>query len=285
MVHGLTIDLEDWRDTEGVRTHRRSPAFPPRIEASTHILLELLARHGARATFFILGKIAVTHPGLVREIAGAGHTIGSHGFSHRPVGRLGPEGLRAELRHTKTVLEQTSGRPVVAHRSPSWSVRAGTLWAIPVIAACGFRIDASLSPAGTPRTGVAGVPRGPHRVQLPDGGTLYEFPLGVGTGWPRIPFAGGFFLRALPPALVHAGIRRFERDGIPMTLYAHPWEFDPACPRVRLPLPWRVLQYYGLRDMTPRFERLLQRYRFAPIEDIAAAYAWSRAPVWTVPGA
>ena len=285
MAHALTIDLEDWRDTEAVRAHRRSPAFPPRIEVSTHILLELLARRGARATFFTLGKVAVTHPGLVRSIVAAGHTLGSHGFSHRPVGALGPQGLRAELRRTKAALEDVTGRAVTAHRCPSWSVGARTLWALPVIAACGFSVDASLSPAGTPGTGVRGVPRVPHVVQLPDGQILHEFPLGVTGGWPRLPYAGGFFLRALPPPVVRAAIRRCEHAGTPAVVYAHPWEFDPDSPRVRLPFPWRVLQYHGLRRMTPRFEALLRTFRFAPLEEVCQAYDWSRAPVWRSPGA
>jgi peptidoglycan/xylan/chitin deacetylase (PgdA/CDA1 family) len=49
---------------------------------STPRLLELLARHDARATFFMLGMAAQRHPELVRQVAEAGHVIGNHSWDH-----------------------------------------------------------------------------------------------------------------------------------------------------------------------------------------------------------
>jgi peptidoglycan/xylan/chitin deacetylase (PgdA/CDA1 family) len=51
------------------------PADTPRI-------LELLAAHGARATFFVIGKNALLHPGLIRAIIDAGHEVGHHTHTH-----------------------------------------------------------------------------------------------------------------------------------------------------------------------------------------------------------
>src|SRR5439155_23606366 len=45
-------------------------------------LLEVLAKHGARATFFLVGRHAERRPDLVRAIDAAGHAIGNHTFSH-----------------------------------------------------------------------------------------------------------------------------------------------------------------------------------------------------------
>lgn len=50
--------------------------------AETPHVLELLARHGARATFFLIGKKAKQQPELVRRILAEGHAIGNHTFSH-----------------------------------------------------------------------------------------------------------------------------------------------------------------------------------------------------------
>ena len=50
--------------------------------ASTPQLLELLARHGARATFFVVGRQVAKHPDLARRIAAEGHTIANHTQSH-----------------------------------------------------------------------------------------------------------------------------------------------------------------------------------------------------------
>ncbi|MBS3754813.1 MAG: polysaccharide deacetylase family protein [Desulfobacterales bacterium] len=49
---------------------------------TTPFLLELLARFGVHATFFIPGKKALAHPELVNSILGAGHAIGNHTFTH-----------------------------------------------------------------------------------------------------------------------------------------------------------------------------------------------------------
>jgi peptidoglycan/xylan/chitin deacetylase (PgdA/CDA1 family) len=45
-------------------------------------LLELLARYGTRATFFLVGRVARACPGLVCEIADRGHSIGNHTETH-----------------------------------------------------------------------------------------------------------------------------------------------------------------------------------------------------------
>ena len=52
-----------------------NPAVTPR-------LLDLLDRHSARATFFVIGKFARTCPDLVREIAARGHLLGNHSETH-----------------------------------------------------------------------------------------------------------------------------------------------------------------------------------------------------------
>src|SRR5581483_3094604 len=45
-------------------------------------LLEVLSRHGTKATFFLIGRFVRQRPDIVRDIQQAGHTIGNHTFSH-----------------------------------------------------------------------------------------------------------------------------------------------------------------------------------------------------------
>jgi len=45
-------------------------------------LLEVLARHNVRATFFVIGRYAALRPDILRNVASAGHIIGNHTFSH-----------------------------------------------------------------------------------------------------------------------------------------------------------------------------------------------------------
>lgn len=65
------------------------PEFTPR-------LLEILARHDARATFFMVGEAAQRHPELVRQVAQAGHLIGNHGWDHPSFPRISSRERRAQ---------------------------------------------------------------------------------------------------------------------------------------------------------------------------------------------
>jgi peptidoglycan/xylan/chitin deacetylase (PgdA/CDA1 family) len=75
--------------------------------------LDLLDRHQARATFFLIGDKATRHPELVREIAARGHTIGNHTQTH-PAHRfwcLGPRRLRDEITRGQQTLAALTTRP------------------------------------------------------------------------------------------------------------------------------------------------------------------------------
>ena len=51
--------------------------------SSTPKILELLERHNAKATFFLIGSKAAEFPEVVRRIADAGHDLGNHSYSHQ----------------------------------------------------------------------------------------------------------------------------------------------------------------------------------------------------------
>ena len=83
----LTVDIEEWFHVcgvGGVLAPDRWPTLPSRVEFTTDLTLDLLARHGITATFFVLGWIADRHPRLVERILQAGHEVASHGWVHRP---------------------------------------------------------------------------------------------------------------------------------------------------------------------------------------------------------
>jgi len=88
-----------------------NPAWTPQ-------LLDVLASHGVRATFFMLGKYAQAEPALVRRVAAAGHLIGNHSWSHSNLAIAAPSRVRQELLRTKEMLEQTTGLPVTYFRPP-----------------------------------------------------------------------------------------------------------------------------------------------------------------------
>ncbi|MBX3724971.1 MAG: polysaccharide deacetylase family protein [Xanthomonadales bacterium] len=79
--------------------------------ADTPALLDLLDRHRARATFFLVGARARRHPGLVREIVRRGHEVANHTDSH-PAGRfwlLGPRALAEEIDGAQATLATLAG--------------------------------------------------------------------------------------------------------------------------------------------------------------------------------
>lgn len=81
-------------------------------------LLDLLARYEVPASFFLLGGQARRHPGLVRAIAQAGHTIGNHTYHHPDAWRTPAATVLRELERTTGLLEDLAGKPVRWMRPP-----------------------------------------------------------------------------------------------------------------------------------------------------------------------
>lgn len=88
-----------------------NPTWTPR-------LLDLLAGHGVKATFFVLGKHADAEHELVRRIATEGHLIGSHSWSHPNLALTAASRVREEMARSKQALEEISRVPVKFFRPP-----------------------------------------------------------------------------------------------------------------------------------------------------------------------
>jgi peptidoglycan-N-acetylglucosamine deacetylase len=92
-------------------------------------LLDLLAQHGVRATFFLLGSRAQAQPALARSIAAAGHLIGNHSWSHPNLALCGRNRIHHELARARDALEQITGAPVTFFRPPFGARRPAVLCA------------------------------------------------------------------------------------------------------------------------------------------------------------
>lgn len=86
----------------------------------TPAILDLLDRHGAKATFFVIGQKAAKHPELIREIHRRGHQLGNHTWSHphRSFWRLGPVATYREIVKCQRVLEEITGEAPKIFRAP-----------------------------------------------------------------------------------------------------------------------------------------------------------------------
>jgi peptidoglycan-N-acetylglucosamine deacetylase len=82
------------------------------MPASTRIILSALAAECTKATFFIVGEMAAAHPEIVREIAGQGHTIGTHTWSHANLRHLAAGSARAQIEIAFAEVEKAAGKPI-----------------------------------------------------------------------------------------------------------------------------------------------------------------------------
>jgi peptidoglycan/xylan/chitin deacetylase (PgdA/CDA1 family) len=81
-------------------------------------LLEVLARHDVKATFFLIGRFVAEKPEIAREVARAGHAIGNHTFNHPNLIFCSAARVRSELEQCRTVLAETVGEHSNLWRPP-----------------------------------------------------------------------------------------------------------------------------------------------------------------------
>lgn len=102
---------------------------------ATPRLLELLAARGARATFFMIGRIAADQPRLVAQVAAGGHAIGNHSWDHPSLPLLKRRWRRLQIRWCREALAPHGGRlfrPPYGHQSPASQLDAVRLGYRPV---------------------------------------------------------------------------------------------------------------------------------------------------------
>lgn len=275
MPVSFTFDVEPHDRIEAAAGYACPPdtraEYARRMETSTRWLLDTLANHQARATFFVVGEVADSHPRLLRDMADAGHEVACHSWDHRRVHRFNPFTFRADVRRAKDTLEQASRQAVVGYRAPTFSVMRETAWAIDVLAEEGFRYDSSVFPVRHDRYGVPDAPRFPFLVHGQKHSLLELPPATLGVGGYNLPAAGGGYFRLFPPAVMRAAVRQSEQQPTGVTvLYFHPWEFDPDQPTLPLGRAARFRTYVGISRSRGRLQNLLTRYGSRTMIDAVA---------------
>jgi polysaccharide deacetylase family protein (PEP-CTERM system associated) len=267
--HFFTVDVEEHFQVsafEGVVRREDWPRLESRVGRNVDVLLDLLARHGVRGTFFTLGWVAEHHPEVVRRIADAGHEVASHGYGHQRVTGLTPAEFRADVRRAKALLEDVSGAAVVGYRAPSFSIVPGGEWAFDVLIDEGYRYDSSLFPIRRPGGyGYARAPRDPYWIERPSG-RLLELPLTtLRVAGVNLPAAGGAYFRIFPYGFTRRAFAERSVRGAPAVFYVHPWEIDPEQPRMAAPVTARARHYTGVGGTAARLGRLLDQFPFGSV--------------------
>lgn len=268
MDNFLTIDVEDYFHVsafETIVTKEQWPAYECRVVSNTTKVLDLLDRHGVKATFFVLGWVAEHYPDLVAEIDRRGHEIGCHSYYHRLVYDMTPHQFKEDTARAKDVLEQLLGKRVRGYRAPSYSITQKSLWAYDILEELGFEYDSSVFPIHHDRYGIPGAPRFPYRVP---GHTLQEYPLSTAPIYGNhIPVSGGGYFRLFPYWFIKGALKRINKEeGRSFMFYFHPWEIDPFQPKIRTKnILSRFRHYVNLSRTLPRLDLLLQDFRFRGI--------------------
>jgi len=276
----FSFDIEDWHHSE---LHRVGDARPEEsiVRRGTESILDLLAKHGWRSTFFVLGDVVREHPDLVRRMVREGHELACHGMSHRPLWRATAESFRAELEEFRAAVEAVlGGFPVSGFRAPTFSIDRSNAWALDVLREQGYRYDSSIFPMKVKMYGTPGAPVGIYRPSRADvrrhdpQGALVEFPVAIAElQGVRFPVGGGFYLRALPLPVFRAGLDFILRHR-PFVLYLHPRELAPEARRLPLDPVNGFITYVNLHTVMEKLERLLERYEWTTMADILVHEGW-----------
>jgi hypothetical protein len=126
----LSLDLDNkW---SYMKTHGDPgwESFPSYLDVVVPRILDFLAKHNQKITFFIVGQDAAidSNRQALQSIATAGHEIGNHSFHHEPWLHLySPEQIDAELLHAEECIQEATGQKPVGFRGPGFSVSAELL--------------------------------------------------------------------------------------------------------------------------------------------------------------
>ncbi len=213
----FSIDLEEFY-----------PAHPGLENRATSVrelvdrYLELLSRHGAYATFFVVGELARKYPDVLRHIAAAGHELGCHGDLHRTLDEFDRNTFATDLQRNRKAVEDAVGVPVEGFRAPLLSLTSDRVWAYEVLAQEGFRYSSSVLPASNPLYGWPGFGTSVRQIsgvwEIPI--TLSHLPFFV-----QLPLYCGTYFRVLPWWLVQFKLKR-DRSYPFVTSYFHPYDID-----------------------------------------------------------
>ncbi|OGR45270.1 MAG: hypothetical protein A2X35_03225 [Elusimicrobia bacterium GWA2_61_42] len=256
-LNAVTVDVEEWFDT--VLFDGPPPGATSNLPANVAAILRLLDNYSTKATFFILGSVARSHPETVRRIAAAGHEVASHGDTHKAVLRMSAGEFKKNLETSRDTLAALTGKRPAGYRAPTFSIGGNAEERLAAVKDAGYAYDSSLYPLP-----FSGRPRAPH--VRPCG--LKELPPSVFSCCGlKVPFFGGSFLRLLPGGFVAARLAALNAAGLPGVLYFHSWEFETARP-AGAGLAGAAGQFLNSASVPRKVAALLKNFRFGPAAQV-----------------
>lgn len=250
----FTVDLEDWYHSN----YHNSPIIhqETRLVKPTLKLLKLLQKTKSKATFFVLGIVAENHPDLIKEIKKQGHEIACHSYNHQLVYSMTPKEFEIDLVKATKIIHKIIGTNPIGYRAPSWSVSQKTTpWFWKTLKKHGYQYSSSLFPFRTFLYGDSSVNPLPHSIN-----GLLEIPPTIATIFKqRIPFSGGFYLRALPLPIIKYLSNLNSQKKILNMYYIHPREIDSTQPKLNLSTKDSFIHYLNISGTYAKLEEILKK--------------------------
>lgn len=272
----LSFDVECYYQIVSKDYLGRAIAPTEEVLTNTNWILDLLAKHGKKATFFFLGNVAERYPELVRRAAEEGHEIGVHGDIHDYVRDMNEPQFRAEIERGIKKIRAAGAKRIAGHRATAFSIGRNNLWALETLRDLGIEYDSSIFPFEGERYGVPDWPRRPGMTEA----GIAEVPLSVvSVGRRKIPCMGGGYVRYFPLAFTRWCANRLHREGLTPVCYFHPYEFESRKPafseadlegvdsdKARRLKRFNLMQGIGRgRPMRRKLEKLVREFDIVPV--------------------
>lgn len=234
----LSFDIEEF---DMAFEYGKTISFEDQISISitgTTIILDLLAKHGFKATFFSTATFALNAPGIIERIKNEGHELASHGYYHSKF-------EVQDLLLSKQKLEELSDLPITGYRMPRM---------MPVdeieIEKAGYLYNSSINPTWLPgRYNNLHLPR-THFKQ----GQVIQLPASV-SPLLRIPLFWLSFHNFPLTFYKYLVKQAYKKDGY-LNVYFHPWEFTDLKDNERYGFPGYVSKNSG-KAMEQRMDELM----------------------------
>ena len=270
IVNALTIDVEDYFQVSAMAPYIDRGDWDQRecrVGRNIDRILQLLAAHDTRATFFTLGWVAERYPDMVRRIVREGHELASHGYGHQRVTDLSEPEFYDDIHRAKGLLEDIGGQPVLGYRAPSFSIGANNLWALDTLLRAGYRYSSSIYPVQHDHYGMPDAPRFAYAARE---GLLEVPPTTMRVFKRNLPSSGGGYFRLLPYSVSRWMLQQVNRrDAQSAIFYFHPWEIDADQPRVPgINLKTRFRHYVNIGRTEQRLSRLLKDFHWGRMDQI-----------------
>ncbi|MGF1584850.1 MAG: polysaccharide deacetylase family protein [Bacteroidales bacterium] len=276
----LTFDIEDWfhiLDNDSTRSSRQWNSFESRIHMNMERIFDILRRTQTKATFFCLGWIAKTYPGVIRDIANRGFDVASHSHLHQLIYQQKPHEFARDLEYSLKILEDITGKKVNYFRAPGFSIRETNKWAFEIIASMGILVDCSVFPAPRAHGGYTAYNKPVPSIIKYNGIELKELPINyISVFGKPVIFTGGGYFRFFPYYL----ISNWTKQSDYLMSYLHPRDFDPDQPVIKeLTLTRKFKSYTGLKGAAAKLELWLTEFEFTDVATATNNINWSKVPI------